>query len=148
MAKKKLKTTKDNLLSPISLRLTLVLLLLLTSVIGINSYEFMKFTPVVGKDTSLVSQNELMNVLGTNVVLGEDNKETYAPFMNKPEVTYWYNILSEKPDFRDAHVILASLAFNDHNCQLAKTHLTSAYAIDPTDQRLTLLEEQFKTCNN
>jgi hypothetical protein len=145
MAKKKTKkTAKEHLLSPISLKRTLSYVGLFSIISGINIYAFIITPPEIKQE--IITQQHGMDVLGETITLETDNKQNYAPFYNKPEVTYWYNVLQEKPDFRDAHLILATLAYNDHNCQLAQSHLTQAFSIDPTDTRIASLTNVIQEC--
>jgi hypothetical protein len=148
MAKKKTKKTiKEHVLSPVSFRRSSALLGLFAIISGLNMYMFIITPPPVPVKQELVSQAELMSVLGKSVRLGDEKKQEYAPFYNKKEVKYWYDILIEKPDFRDAHIILATLAYNDHNCQIAQSHVSTAYSIDPTDIRLEQMKKVIEECN-
>lgn len=148
MAKKKpKKTVKNQLLSPIAFKRTFVLFSIIVAVAVLNIYVFIISPAKEIKKDQVISQSELLNVLGANVSIGEDIKETYAPFISKPEVKYWYDLLAQKPDFKDAHIILASYAYNDHNCQLAQSHINTAYNIDPIDHQVIELMNTIKSCN-
>lgn len=147
MAKKKSKKTiKDQLLTPVSFKRAVTFFILFALLSGINMYAFL-FFPDKRHKQDVMSQSDLMNVLGQTVTLGQTSKEEYAPFYNKPEVSYWYEILRQKPDFRDAHLMLATLAYNDHNCQLSQSHYSSAYTIDPTDPKIAQLKSTIEDCN-
>lgn len=98
------------------------------------------------KDTkNLLTKVNLLNVLGstteTDTTLNEETQ-----FRKKPEVKYWYEILSQRPDYRDAYIVLATLAYNDHRCQLAQTHLSQAYALDPNLKENTPLHQAVQKC--
>lgn len=144
--KKSKKTIKDYILTPVSLKRAIMFCLLFAALSGLNMYFFVTTPAKEIANQTVVSQAELMNVLGSTVQLGNEDKQTYAPFYNKPEVSYWYTILQDKPEFRDAHIILATLAYNDHNCQIAASHISTAMTLDPTDKRITQLQEIINQC--
>ncbi len=146
MAKKKIKkTVKQQLLTPVSLRRSISYVALFALISSINMYAFMNLPNQ--ESIRAVSQTDLMNVLGDSVTLGSQPEVQYASFYQKPEIAYWNELLKKTPDYRDAHLILATYAYNDHNCQLAQSHLFSARAIDPTYQYSDLIKPIIEECN-
>lgn len=148
MAKKKQKKNwRQELLRPISLKRSLVLLVMGGGLFILNSFSFIN-TPAVNqpKELSLLDQSEIPAVLGTTVTENED--QTYRSFLNQPTVEYWYQISKQKPDYRDAYVQLAVLAYNDHLCSLARTHLIKAMTLDQTDTTIQNLVPIIEACGN
>lgn len=144
MAKKKPTPLKQLLTTPLSPRAIIVFLFLGVSLLGYNIYVFQTKPPSKSSQVVL-SQTDLMNVLGNSISLGEQ-EENNDQLKNDPIGAYWSNILKEKPDFRDAHIILATIAYNKHLCTTAQSHLASALALDPILPLSFSLKEKIIAC--
>lgn len=51
-------------------------------------------------------------------------------------VSFWQGVVSDKPNYRDAYLILGVLTHKQGNATLAQTYWRQAYALDPTDTRI------------
>lgn len=47
------------------------------------------------------------------------------------EAVFWQNVILEKPDYRDAYIILGTLEYQLGNLIVAKSYLTRALTLDP-----------------
>jgi hypothetical protein len=74
-----------------------------------------------------MAQIDIVKILGATTI--PNNEE--ADFKKDKTVNYWYSVIGQKPQYRDAYLILATIAYNQRRCELAKKHLTSAYILDP-----------------
>jgi radical SAM superfamily enzyme with C-terminal helix-hairpin-helix motif len=147
MAKKKEKKNwQFYLKQPLSVKQILAVLAGITSLIAVNAYTFTITPARVEAVPAVVSQSDLMNVLGNTVTLGEEKKESYTTFFNKPEVASWQKIVEEKPEYPDAYLMIAILAYNDHNCQLAQSYISNASRLDPISQKIQEAKKVIERC--
>lgn len=58
-----------------------------------------------------------------------DESEQAARFL-----AYWKDIIAEKPDYRDAYLVLAALAHETNNDAEATNYTRQAYLLDPNNQ--------------
>jgi hypothetical protein len=150
MAKKKQLSRFVFLTSPFSPKTACIVFSVITGFLVINITSFQKFqrderTQATLATKSLLTKVNLRNVLG-NTTDTDIPSSDETQFKKKPEVRYWYDVLSQKPNYRDAYIILATLAYNDHRCQLAQTHLTEAYSLDPNMPKNTNLAQAIEKC--
>lgn len=57
------------------------------------------------------------------------------------ELNYWQNIVAEKPDYRDAYLELAALAYRLSRYQEAKNYLDQALTLNPNNALLSKFSE-------
>lgn len=91
-----------------------------------------------------MAQVDIVKILGETTIPQVDE----ANFKKKKEVSYWYSVVSQKPEYRDAYLILATLAYNDHQCEIAKKHLSSAFIIDPVLVKNNPIFQKIDQCGN
>jgi tetratricopeptide (TPR) repeat protein len=91
------------------------------------------------------------NITATNNVLGANSSpdkllsqwEAVEKTMWS-DLRFWQQLVQEKPDYRDGHIILAQLAYDLGEKEEAKTHLAIAQTLDPNNETVIHLEEKFK----
>lgn len=117
------------------------------AVVAIAAINAAAFTQEKSSTTTIsrISQNDLQNVLGTTLSIGEkpipQNIST-----NNPTILYWLGVIREKPHFRDAYIALAVESFNDHDCHGTQYYMQKIQELDPNYSNLPLLIQQFSTC--
>lgn len=147
MAKKKQKKNwRYHLTQPLSTKSMALVIVILATVAAVNTHVFRSFPARVETVPSVVTQTDLMSVLGTSVTLGEESKQQYSAFFSKPEVKQWQQVISQRPDYPDAYHIIAILAYNDHNCQLANTYILTASRLDPVDTTIAQSQKIIEAC--
>jgi hypothetical protein len=148
MAKKKQKKNwRQELIQPVSIKRSVSLFILASGFLILNIITFIATpAPTKTQSLSIVDQSELVNVLGVNSQETED--ETYRSFLELPQTQYWYQLINQKPDYRDAYVQLAILAYNDHLCSLARTHLIHALSLDQTNKTVQNLIPIIEACGS
>lgn len=147
MAKKKEKKNwKFYLKQPLSGKQIIAVGIAIIGIAAINVYTFTITPAHVEAIPAVVTQSDLMGVLGSTVTLGEEKKESYASFFNKPEVATWQKIIEEKPEFPDGYLIIAILAYNDHNCRLAQSYIANAYRLNPINEKILETKKIIESC--
>jgi hypothetical protein len=147
MAKKKTPPLTRLLETPLSLKNLSFFVVLALALVGYNFYIFaspLGSTPE--PPAKNLSQSDLMNVLGETISLGEKTEESQQELRKDPTAAYWYAILDEKPNYRDAYIMLSALAYNKHLCTLAQSYLSNALTIDPLAPIDTNTKEQIIAC--
>lgn len=146
MAKKKVHPIKAAIVTPFVPRYFLSFLLVGALFMWFNLYTFRKFEGVKEKQTAIISQTELLNVLGSSISLGDQPTPSDNPLLADPQAKYWYSVVKEKPTFRDAHLILAALAYNKYQCQIAQSHFATALSLDPNITGYESLKSALSHC--
>lgn len=146
MAKKKKSPFQQLIKTPVSFKNVSLLIVGVSSIVWINmstisrSYEKKRVKPI-----QTISQNQLQNVLGESISFGD------APTKDKNHnsdqiTTYWQNILSIAPNYRDAYLILAVQSFNKHNCESTKWYMDKAITLDQNNPALPDLLKKMQKC--
>jgi hypothetical protein len=143
MAKKKQKNWRMHITKPLSLKKSLAGAAFLFTMLSINTAAFLQ-SP--SKQILSSPPQETAQVLGQTTSKEQENQLAYAAFFQKTEVMYWLNIIKEKPAYPDAYRILAVLAYNDHNCQLAQQYISTAILLNPADRALQELQTHITSC--
>lgn len=86
--------------------------------------------------SSLLSH--VFNVLGASS--SQPTEEEQKPSNLRADYARWEKIAAEYPDYRDAHYILATLAFQLGDNAAAKTHLEEVRSLDPNYPGIAKLE--------
>ena len=148
MAKKKQQI--NPFLSPLSsLKTAAVVAAAITGFLVLNVTTYQKYQQdehiqATNATKKLLTKSNLFNVLGTSTTDPATTQD--AQFQKKPEVKYWYDILAQKPDYRDAYLIIATLAYNDHRCTLAQAQFAQAYRLDPNSVKDSDLGKAIGKC--
>lgn len=150
MAKKKQVPRFPIFSSPFSPKTIIVVVGIIGGLLAVNFTSFQQYqrdeqAQATKATKNLLTKVNLLNVLGSSIETDLTlNEETQ--FRKKTEVKYWYDIVSQRSDYRDAYIVLATLAYNDHRCQLAQTHLSQAFALDPNLRKDTPLNMAVDKC--
>lgn len=144
MAKKKKTVLFYFLQTPLSIKTVISVFVSVVSIVAINNAALAQKqgSPTV---ISRISQNDLQNVLGTSLMIGEKPQPTNSS-TNNPTILYWLGVIKEKPLFRDAYIALSVASFNDHDCQATQYYLQKVQDIDPNYSDLLEMRQQFATC--
>jgi len=106
----------------------------------ILAQEYLKRGDVEALERELLLSQELVekNPPSTPSVLGEALSpiKILEKIKNEPqrigqEISYWENVVSQKPDYRDAYLQLAILNYRIYKNEKAKEYLKRAREIDP-----------------
>lgn len=124
-----------------------IALLITINVTSFQQYQENEQAQATRATRNLLTNVNLLNVLGSSTQT-DNTTDNETQFKKKPEVMYWYDVLSKRPNYRDAYIILATLAYNDNRCQLATSFLSQAYLLDPNQPKDTLLAGAIEKCDN
>lgn len=131
MAKKNNRKKLHFFSSPFSPKKVLVfgvaaLFVILTNLVSIQK-QWKAEDDKEAEERKKMASIDIVNILGASTVTGDDDAE----FRTKKDVAYWYSVVNDKPTYRDGYLMLATLAYNDRYCTIAKKNLSVAYMIDP-----------------
>ncbi|MCX6791590.1 MAG: hypothetical protein NT149_00960 [Candidatus Gottesmanbacteria bacterium] len=84
-----------------------------------------------------LADRELAIVAELSPVLGADT--TAKAQRREAEMIYWQNIVSSRPDYRDAYIQLAALSYEQGNLTQAHAYLTQAQILDPNNPTVNRL---------
>ena len=134
MAKKKQPSKWQVLAPPYSFKTigitgTIAIALIALNVTTLNTYRQQENAQATQATKTLLTKVGLENVLGSSTTKTQTADDTV--FTKRADVSYWLDVIAKRPDYRDAHIILATLAYNDHRCKFAEDQLAAASAIDP-----------------
>lgn len=132
---------------PFPIKELVIVLIAAAGLLAVNIRSFQKNntdeqTQAEQATKTLLAQVNLRNVLGSSTI----NTDEDAAFKKKAPAKYWYDLLAQKPDFRDAYIVLATLAYNDNRCKLAQLHLNQALTLDPNSKKNTDLAQAIAAC--
>lgn len=118
--------------------------------IGMAALVAVNYTAIIQKTDSpavfsKISQNELQNVLGTSLSIGEKPVPKNSSTAN-PVILYWLEVIKEKPFYRDAYHALAITSFNEHDCQATQYYVQKIQEIDPNYSEFKKLNTQLSSC--
>lgn len=130
----------------ISLRWTLLAIFLC-----LNAYLLASWTPNVIPPALKVRAQSILGTLahvpGAQNVLGiatEQEAQSEQHDSLKKTLSYWQDVAGEHPDYKDAHLMIAALAYQLHEDDVAAAAASRALALDPNDttaQRIRTLVE-------
>ncbi|OGG04112.1 hypothetical protein A2Z33_03030 [Candidatus Gottesmanbacteria bacterium RBG_16_52_11] len=109
-----------------------------------NSFRIPGSTPRIPEQTTSDSSRKTdptnkESTLGLSTALTGDNRLKYDSLVN-----FWQNVVSDKPDYRDALLTIAVLEYNRGNTEASAKALESALALDPNDIQARQLELSLK----
>ena len=149
MAKKKQPTKLHFLAPPYSAKAIVGTVIVFTGLLMINITSLHRYKQEEAEQAAQASKN-ILSQMGKQNILGSSTSgntvDEDANFKKRTDVNYWLTVLSQRPDYRDAHVILAVLAYNDHRCKFATEQLEEAYQIDPKVLKEMPLAQAINVC--
>lgn len=116
----------------------------------ILAQEYLKRGDVEALERELLLSQELVekNPPSTPSVLGEAlspikilEKIKNEPQAIREEISYWENVVSQKPDYRDAYLQLAILNYQIYENEKAREYLKKVQELDPNFQPAKELEK-------
>lgn len=151
MSKNKQSTVGQIITHPFSLKTVFTTVGIIGIFLALNIMTFQQYkrdeeTQQQEVTKKMLTTMNFSNVLGSSSFSAGTSDED-AAFRKKENVKYWYDLLSQKPDFRDAHIILATLAYNDQRCKLAQAHFSQALLLDPVALNNSPLSHAIEKCD-
>lgn len=115
----------------------LLLWVALVAGISINIAALHRTPKGAGAWTTIVSR--AANVLGTSDTTNTDIRPNNKD--DKAEYSFWIEIINTHPDYRDAHVNAAILAYKLGLTDEARSHANKVKELDPNYPGISLLED-------
>ncbi len=127
-----------------------ILWLALGALIAINVWSIQKSRPAYWDKLVMVlwkqgHRQEARNVLGamTDLVESLARREEEAAELQK-KYAFWQSVAASRPDYRDAFISLAKLAYQLGKPDDARTWLARAQTLDPTSPIVQQLSDYFR----
>lgn len=74
----------------------------------------------------------------------EYQAETKNREVAQEQLSYWEGIIKKHPDYRDAYVVAAGLAYEVRDSEKALHYLSQAQKLDPNNQTLEKMSQKVK----
>lgn len=99
------------------------------------------------EEFSLVKELAKLNQPVDEKILEKTNAHLHkiqqGPQLLENELNYWQEIVADKPDFRDAYLQMAAIAYQLRRLDEAKAYIDKARKLDPNFEPAKKLEELF-----